>query len=279
MNMATIGLSVRGKIGSQTGSACCEERHKVVIANSPSTRHCALIAELGTELRAPRPPESPMLSFRLVTVPLKNYLAIPVEPLAERSLIDTNNYYPQRDWPHAELDNESTTTAELLQAHLPTSKVVKAFNHITLPISPPTTASCQQEPAAPWSSRETIRRPRPRSAGSSINLASTVVDAGPLKEGCASSAIRLATARGAMQELRRIWRRPSATRIGKNHQRRTMKARRRSSHRRRPLTDRVKHAPDVQKVSPSTATKSRPAGMNDRVLDRTGPPASSSTVR
>jgi len=29
-----------------------------------------------------------------------------------------------------ELDNESTTTSELLQAHLPTSKVVKAFNHI-----------------------------------------------------------------------------------------------------------------------------------------------------
>ena len=28
------------------------------------------------------------------------------------------------------MDNESTTTSELLQAHLPTSKVVKAFNHI-----------------------------------------------------------------------------------------------------------------------------------------------------
>ena len=42
----------------------------------------------------------------------------------------SNNYYPQRDGHIAELDNESTTTAELLQAHLPTSKVVKAFNHI-----------------------------------------------------------------------------------------------------------------------------------------------------
>ena len=29
-----------------------------------------------------------------------------------------------------ELDNESTTTSELLQAHLPASKVVKGFNHI-----------------------------------------------------------------------------------------------------------------------------------------------------
>jgi predicted dinucleotide-binding enzyme len=45
-------------------------------------------------------------------------------------VIDTNNYYPQRDGQFPELDNESTTTSELLQAHLPTSKVVKAFNHI-----------------------------------------------------------------------------------------------------------------------------------------------------
>ena len=45
-------------------------------------------------------------------------------------MIDTNNYYPQRDGHIPELDNESTTTSELLQAHLPTSKVVKAFNHL-----------------------------------------------------------------------------------------------------------------------------------------------------
>ena len=66
----------------------------------------------------------------VVTVPLKNYKAVPVEPLAGKIVIDTNNYYPQRDGHIPELDNESTTTSELLQTHLPTSKVVKAFNHI-----------------------------------------------------------------------------------------------------------------------------------------------------
>jgi len=45
-------------------------------------------------------------------------------------VIDTNNYYPQRDGHISELDREQTTTAELLQRHLPSSKVVKAFNHI-----------------------------------------------------------------------------------------------------------------------------------------------------
>ena len=45
-------------------------------------------------------------------------------------VIDTNNYYPQRDGHIAELDDRSTTSSELLQAHLPESHVVKAFNNI-----------------------------------------------------------------------------------------------------------------------------------------------------
>jgi 8-hydroxy-5-deazaflavin:NADPH oxidoreductase len=65
-----------------------------------------------------------------VTIPLKNIGDVPVEPLAGKVVIDTNNYYPERDGHIPALDNESTTTAELLQQHLPSSKVVKAFNHI-----------------------------------------------------------------------------------------------------------------------------------------------------
>ena len=39
--------------------------------------------------------------------------------LRGKVVIDTNNYYPQRDGQIAELDDESTTVSELLQAHLP----------------------------------------------------------------------------------------------------------------------------------------------------------------
>src|SRR5260370_28216058 len=66
----------------------------------------------------------------VVTVPLKSYRQVPVEPLAGKVVIDTNNYYPQRDGHIPELDNEATTTSEPLQAHLPTSKGVNALNHI-----------------------------------------------------------------------------------------------------------------------------------------------------
>jgi predicted dinucleotide-binding enzyme len=50
--------------------------------------------------------------------------------LAGKVVIDTNNYYPQRDGQIAELDEGTATSAGLLQRHLPESSVVKAFNHI-----------------------------------------------------------------------------------------------------------------------------------------------------
>ncbi len=65
-----------------------------------------------------------------MTTPLAAIPTIPVEPLAGKVVIDTNNYYDIRDGHIAELDDESTTVSELLQRHLPASKVVKAFNHI-----------------------------------------------------------------------------------------------------------------------------------------------------
>lgn len=65
-----------------------------------------------------------------MTIPLKNIGGVPVAPLAGKIVIDTNNYYPQRNGHITELDHEETTTSELLQRHLPASKVVKAFNHI-----------------------------------------------------------------------------------------------------------------------------------------------------
>jgi predicted dinucleotide-binding enzyme len=66
----------------------------------------------------------------VVTIPLKNLPDVPVAPLAGKIVIDTLNYYPQRDGQIADLDNEKTTTSEMVQRHLPASKVVKAFNHI-----------------------------------------------------------------------------------------------------------------------------------------------------
>ena len=130
--MATIGLIGAGNIGSQLARLAVAHGHDVVISNSrgPETL-AALVTELGPKARAATVVDAATAGeIVVVTIPLKHYRTVPVEPLAGKIVIDTNNYYPQRDGQIAELDNESTTTAELLQAHLPTSSVVKAFNHI-----------------------------------------------------------------------------------------------------------------------------------------------------
>src|SRR4029453_8153485 len=106
-----------------------KKNYNVVISNSRGPETLSeLVAELGPRARAATAVEAAAAGdIVVVTVPLKSYRSIPIEPLKGKVVIDTNNYYPQRDGHIPELDNESTTTAELLQAHLRTSKVVKAF--------------------------------------------------------------------------------------------------------------------------------------------------------
>ena len=131
-SMAIIGFIGAGNIGSQLARLAVASGHDVVVSNSRGPETLAgLVEELGAKARAGTPIEAGQAGdIVVVSVPLKRYRDVPVEPLAGKIVIDTNNYYPQRDGHIRELDEESTTTAELLQAHLPTSKVVKAFNHI-----------------------------------------------------------------------------------------------------------------------------------------------------
>ena len=130
--MTTFGFIGSGHIGSQLARLLVARGHDVVMSNSRDPQTLSgLIAELGPQARAASPAEAAAAAeIAVVTIPLKAIDSVPVEPLAGKVVIDTNNYYPARDGQIPELDDESTTTAELLQRHLPTSKVVKAFNHI-----------------------------------------------------------------------------------------------------------------------------------------------------
>jgi len=130
--MTTIGIIGAGNIGSQLARLAVQHGHQVVIANSRGPETLAdLVAELGVGARAATRDEAAAAGeIVVVTTPLAAIETIPVEPLEGKVVIDTNNYYPQRDGHIQALDDETTTTAELLQDHLPGARVVKAFNHI-----------------------------------------------------------------------------------------------------------------------------------------------------
>ena len=184
--MTTIGIIGAGHIGSQIARLAVRSGHKVVISNSRGPEKLSsLIAEVGTDLaRAATSVEAAQAGdIVVVTIPLKNYREVPVEPLAGKIVIDTNNYYPERDGRIAELDTEATTTSELLQAHLPTSKVVKAFNHIYA-----AELTTHGQPAGSKNRRALVIAGDDPDAKAMVTrlldqFGFDTVDAGPLKEG------------------------------------------------------------------------------------------------
>jgi len=183
--MTTIGLIGAGHIGSQIARLAVANGYDVVISNSrgPETLS-GLVAELGSKARAVTVVEVARAGdIVVVTIPLKNYRTVPVEPLAGKIVIDTNNYYPQRDGHIPELDNESTTTAELLQQHLPASKIVKAFNHIYA-----AELTTHGQPAGTKNRRGLVIAGDDQDAKATVTklldqFGFDTVDAGPLKEG------------------------------------------------------------------------------------------------
>jgi predicted dinucleotide-binding enzyme len=130
--MTTIGIIGAGHIGRQIARKAVELGYDVVISNSRGPETLAdLVAELGPRARAATPAEAAAAGdFAVVTVPLKSLPDVPVEPLAGKIVLDTNNYYWERDGHIPALDAGEATTSGLLQQHLPQSKVAKAFNHI-----------------------------------------------------------------------------------------------------------------------------------------------------
>jgi 8-hydroxy-5-deazaflavin:NADPH oxidoreductase len=131
--MTTIGLIGSGHIGSTVARLAVNAGHDVVLSNSrgPETLQ-DLVDDLGPRARAATAEEAARAGdLVVVTIPLASVDQVPVEPLRGKVVIDTCNYYPQRDGQIAELDDESTTSSEIVQAHLPESHVVKAFNNIS----------------------------------------------------------------------------------------------------------------------------------------------------
>src|SRR5208282_5069104 len=128
----TVGFIGSGRIGGTVARLSVAAGHQVVLSNSRGPQTLKdLVDELGPLARAGTGAQAAAAGdIVVVAIPLRAYHSVPAEPLAGRTVIDADNYYPQRDGHIAELDSGSVTSSGLLQRHLASSHVVKAFNNI-----------------------------------------------------------------------------------------------------------------------------------------------------
>jgi 8-hydroxy-5-deazaflavin:NADPH oxidoreductase len=130
--MTTIGVIGAGHIGRNFSLAAIRQGYGVVISNARGPGALAdLVNELGPKARAATPADAVAAGdFALVAIPLKGTDAVPVDSFGGKVVVTTNNYFADRDGPIAEIDSGRLTVPSYVQAELPDSKVVRAFNHI-----------------------------------------------------------------------------------------------------------------------------------------------------
>jgi predicted dinucleotide-binding enzyme len=130
--MTTLGLIGSGHIGGTVAKLAIDAGHDVVLSNSRGPRTLGeLVAELGPRARAGTGEDAASAGdLVLVSLPLRAYPSVPALALAGKTVLDSGNYYPERDGHIAELDDGTLTGSEYLARQLPGADVVKVFNNI-----------------------------------------------------------------------------------------------------------------------------------------------------
>ncbi|MDF5752906.1 NAD(P)-binding domain-containing protein [Spongiactinospora sp. TRM90649] len=132
MVIGIIGIIGSGHIGSTLARLAVNAGHTVVLSNSrgPETLS-ALVAGMGPAASAATAEQAAAHGdVVVVSIPFSAHEDVPSGPLKGKVVIDTGNYYAQRDGNIPAIDDGRTTNSELLAAHLGDARVVKAFNVI-----------------------------------------------------------------------------------------------------------------------------------------------------
>jgi 8-hydroxy-5-deazaflavin:NADPH oxidoreductase len=131
--MTTVGIIGSGMIGGTVARLSVAAGYHVVVSNSRGPETLAeLAAELGPLATAGTAEQAAEAGdLVVVSIPVKAFGEVPAKPLAGKPVLDTGNYYPQRDGHLDELDTGALTSSGLLQRYLPEAQVVKVFNNIT----------------------------------------------------------------------------------------------------------------------------------------------------
>ncbi len=127
-----IGIIGAGNIGGTAAKLFIKAGHEIAIANRRGAETLKdLIVELGENAQAVSIEDAARFGeIVFISIPFGKYATLPADAFGGKIVIDSNNYYPDRDGKFEELDNNKTTSSEMLAEHLRGARIVKGFNTI-----------------------------------------------------------------------------------------------------------------------------------------------------
>jgi len=133
--MNTVAFVGAGHLGSTIARLAVAAGLSVVLSNSRGPQSLVdLVNDLGDSATAATVDEAAAASdYVVLAIPYGAYQSIPVDPFEGKVVIDSNNYFPDRDGTFDELLTGKVTSTELIQRHLAGARIAKAFNTIYAP--------------------------------------------------------------------------------------------------------------------------------------------------
>ena len=115
-----IGIVGSGNIGGNAARLFVRAGHEVALSNSRGGEGLdELVKELGDKAHATTIENAAKFGdVVLVAIPFGNFSDLPAGAFKGKVVIDSGNYYPERDGKFPQLDRDETTSSELMSAHL-----------------------------------------------------------------------------------------------------------------------------------------------------------------